>query len=267
MSNAVAGKITRLDPPLKWAGGKRWLVPHIEQYWNQRPDYRLVELFSGGLAVALGLQSPEALLNDINEHVINLYKWIQRGLVIEIEMLNNEHHYYKLREEFNRLIRRGKADTKKAASIFYYLNRTGYNGLCRFNRSGEYNVPFGSYKSITYRRNFKEYQDLFSDWDFVSNDFEKIELSHRDFVYADPPYDVDFRQYSQNGFGWDDQVRLAEWLSVHKGPVLLSNQATPRITKLYKSLGFSLSYLDGPRRISCNGDRSSAREVLAFRGF
>jgi len=257
----------KLDPPLKWAGGKRWLVPHIEKYWNANTGFRLVELFSGGLAVALGLQSREALLNDINEHVINLYKWIQKGLFIEIDMLNKEEHYYKRREEFNRLIKKGKGDSKKAASIFYYLNRTGYNGLCRFNKSGEYNVPFGSYKTINYKRSFEEYEALFSTWDFTQGDFGEIALSDRDFVYADPPYDVDFRQYSQNGFGWDDQVRLAEWLSIHKGPVLLSNQATARITKLYKSLGFALSFLDGPRRISCNGDRSSAPEVLASKGF
>jgi len=84
-------------------------------------------------------------------------------------------------------------------------------------------------------------------------------------VYADPPYDVEFRQYSPDGFSWDDQVRLAQWLARHLGPVVLSNQATERIVRLYEQLGFRLTFLDAPRRISCTGDRSPAREVIATR--
>ena len=86
-----------------------------------------------------------------------------------------------------------------------------------------------------------------------------------DFVYADPPYDVEFTSYAKEGFTWDDQVRLAEWLAKHPGPVVLSNQATERVVRLYTELGFTLRFLDAPRRISCNGDRAPAREVLATR--
>ena len=86
-----------------------------------------------------------------------------------------------------------------------------------------------------------------------------------DFVYADPPYDVEFTTYSAGGFSWDDQVRTAKLLATHHGPVVISNQATPRIIELYEELGFELSYLDGPRRISCTGDRTAAREVLAVK--
>jgi DNA adenine methylase len=78
---------------------------------------------------------------------------------------------------------------------------------------------------------------------------------------------VPFRQYAQKGFDWEEQERLALWLSQHKGPVLISNQATPRIKALYKSLGFKLSILDAPRRISCKGNgRQAAKEVLASHG-
>jgi DNA adenine methylase len=96
-------------------------------------------------------------------------------------------------------------------------------------------------------------------------DFEQLELEPSDFVYADPPYDVQFTQYSKGGFGWDEQERAAEWLARHRGPVVLSNQATPRIEKLYRSLKFELRFLNAPRRISCTGDRTPAREVLALR--
>lgn len=95
--------------------------------------------------------------------------------------------------------------------------------------------------------------------------FDSLELESDDFVYADPPYDVEFTQYSKGGFSWEDQVRTAEWLSKHTGPVILSNQATPRIAKLYRKLKFKLRYLDAPRRISCTGDRSPAKEILALR--
>ena len=91
-------------------------------------------------------------------------------------------------------------------------------------------------------------------------------LEKTDFVYADPPYDVDFTQYSKEGFGWRQQVKLAEWLSKHPGPVALSNQATERIVELYTKLGFHLQFLDGPRRISCKGGRTPAKEVLATKG-
>jgi DNA adenine methylase len=76
---------------------------------------------------------------------------------------------------------------------------------------------------------------------------------------------IEFTQYSKEAFTWDDQVRAAEWLARHKGPVILSNQATERIVALYEKLGFKLRFLDGPRRISCNGDRRPAKEVLAVR--
>ena len=159
----------------------------------------------------------------------------------------------------------GKGRTAEAASLFYFLNRTGYNGLCRFNRSGEFNVPFGSYKQITYTRDFTPYRAAFADWDFSVGDFEAIALAPTDFVYADPPYDVEFTQYSQGGFTWDDQVRTATWLSKHRGPVILVNQATDRVADLYRTLGYGVRDLDAPRRISCTGDRTPAREVLATR--
>jgi len=92
-----------------------------------------------------------------------------------------------------------------------------------------------------------------------------VSLSKGDFVYADPPYDVEFTHYSQGGFSWDDQVRAAKWLARHRGPVVLSNQATDRIVKLYRKLGYSLTLLDAPRRISCTGDRTPAKEVIATR--
>lgn len=254
-----------VKPPLKWAGGKRWQLTELLPYWRAHAGRRLVEPFCGGLAVATGLVPERALLNDVNPHVINFYRWLKKGLAIDFEMANDERKYYRARERFNELLSTGRGTTAEAAGLFYYLNRTGYNGLCRFNSKGGFNVPFGTYKTISYRTEFKEYREAFRGWMFTCMDFEQLELEPHDFVYADPPYDVQFTQYSKGGFGWDEQQRAAEWLSGHKGPVILSNQATPRIVKLYRDLRFDLTFLNAPRRISCTGDRTPAPEVLALR--
>ena len=253
-----------LKPPLKWAGGKRWLLPHIQPLWQEHRHRRYVEPFCGGLGLALGLKPQAALLNDINQHLINFYQQLQNGLRLRLKAENCEEVFYAHRAKFNQLIAQGKSTTAQAAQLFYYLNRTGFNGLCRFNRSGEFNVPFGTHKTITYTLDFRPYKTLLGRWSFSNNDLESLSLNAEDFVYADPPYDVEFTTYSAGGFSWEDQVRTAEWLARHEGPVVLSNQATARIVRLYERLGFKLQYLDGPRRISCNGSRASAREVLAL---
>ncbi len=261
ISHSISNVIT---PPLKWAGGKRWQLPYLSEYWTPHNSKRLVEPFCGGLAVTLGLMPDRALLNDINPHLINFYQWLKRGLRTSIVMENSASCFYLHRSNFNQLLRAGRRRSKEAASIFYYLNRTGYNGLCRFNRSGEFNVPFGTYKKINYRTDFTIYKPLFAKWEFSSSTFAELQLKPDDFVYADPPYDVEFTHYSKDGFGWEEQVKTAEWLAKHSGPVVLSNQATKRIVNLYEDLGYRLIYLEAPRRISCTGDRKPAGEVLAL---
>ena len=255
-----------LRPPLKWAGGKRWLVPYLRERWQPFRERRLVEPLAGGLAVALGLRPERALLNDLNPHNINFYRWLARGLTMTITMENDQVTYYKHRRRFNELIAAGKAESSEAAQLFYYLNRTGYNGLCRFNRRGEFNVPFGRHERINYARDFAVYVHALSGWQFGTGDFEKLALEPGDFIYADPPYDVEFTQYSKESFGWEEQERLAEWLASHAGPVVLSNQATPRVVALYEARGFKLDFREAPRMISCNGDRTKAMEVIATRG-
>jgi DNA adenine methylase len=254
-----------LSPPLKWAGGKRWLLPYIEPIWRGHENRRYVEPFCGGLAIPLGLRPRKALLSDINPHLVNFYQQVRRGLSLEVEARYDEKLFYRQRARFNQLIGNGSARTKEAAQLFYFLNRTCYNGLCRFNQKGEFNVPFGQYLSVNYARNFLAYRRLFRSWRFINKDLSELLIEPNDFIYADPPYDVEFTTYSAGGFSWDDQLRTAERLAKHRGPVVLSNQATPRIVHLYRRLGFCLRFLDGPRRISRNGDRTAAREVLATR--
>jgi DNA adenine methylase len=261
----ILPRLHGIRPPLKWAGGKRWQVPHLLPLWEPHANRRLVEPFCGGLAVALGLRPDLALLNDANQHVVNFYRWLQKGLRSGLPMENDESLFYLHRARFNDLLHRGQAESAEAASLFYYLNRTGYNGLCRFNRRGEFNVPFGRYTSINYVQDFSDYGQVFERWIFTQTDVEVVPLDPGDFVYADPPYDVQFTQYAKGGFSWEDQQRTAEWLVRHPGPVVLVNQATSRIETLYRGLGYQVQFFDAPRRISCSGDRAPAREIMATR--
>lgn len=208
----------------------------------------------------------KALLNDVNSHLINFYQWLKKGLVSNLDMVYDQTVYYRYRDEFNRLIIVGKAASREAAELFYYLNHSGYNGLCRFNQKGKFNVPFGKYKTVNYEKDFSAYKEVFAHWEFISGDFVICDTGKNDFIYADPPYDVEFTQYSQEKFEWDEQIRLAEWLAKHPGPVVLSNQATERIVQLYTKLSFTLIFFQAPRMINCTGDRTPAREVLALKG-
>lgn len=262
----TAGAGAALRPPLKWAGGKRWQLPYLRPLWRPHAHRRLVEPFCGGLAVALGLAPTHALLNDANPHLINFYRWLQRGLQATIPMENDERLFYRHRDQFNALLDSGDDRSAEAAALFYYLNRTGFNGLCRVNRRGAFNVPFGRYARITYTRDFSSYQQALSGWQFTSGDIEQMRpLEPTDFVYADPPYDVEFTQYARDGFSWLDQERTAVWLAKHPGPVVLVNQATDRIESLFRKLGYSIGFLEAPRRISCTGDRRPAREIIGTR--
>jgi len=260
----------QLAPPLKWAGGKRWLVPLLLPYWERHARRRLVEPFVGGLAVALGLKPERALLNDTSAHLIFFYRWLQKGLDFEklgVTFENKASVFARNRSRFNDLIATGKAETAEAAALFYYLNRTGYNGLCRFNNRGYFNVPFGRYKKIPYRKNLLDYRSVLRDYEFTTGDFEKLPIRKDDLIYADPPYDVEFTQYAPGGFSWHDQMRLVKWLGAHAGPVIASNQATTkRVCILYEKHGFKITILPAPRRISCDGNRDDALEMLATKG-
>jgi DNA adenine methylase len=258
---------TKMKPPLKWAGGKRWLLKSIEGLWEpyKKLNYRFVEPFCGGLAVTLGLMPKKASLNDVNHHLINFYAHLARGITNNMKMKYDEEMFYEYRKRFNDLVTGHNSKSREAALLFYYLNHTCYNGLCRFNQKGLFNVPFGEYKDVTYVRNFEIYHQAFQNWEFSCKDFEKVTIQKHDFVYADPPYDVEFRQYSSGGFDWEDQIRLAKWIKSLKVPAIISNQATDRIIELYRAMNFDLTFLDGPRMISCKGNRDRAKEVLAIK--
>lgn len=254
-----------LQPLLKWIGGKRWLVPRLAPYYQL--SRRLVDPFVGGMSVPLGLRAEKAVISDINPHLINLYRCLQDGLVLDgsVNLTNTEKVYYENREKFNELCDLGDYWTKEGALLFYYLNRSCFNGLCRFNKEGRFNAAYGKYKKLVYREDFSDFKEVMAGWEIFHRDFAEIQLQPDDFVYADPPYDNTFTKFTPEDFAWHDQERLARWLAAHRGPVIASNSYTERIVDLYNSLGFQVFTGAAPRRVSCDGNRDDATEVLVMK--
>lgn len=267
------GSCDTTQPFLKWLGGKRSLVAeHIKPVYDRaKPVGKVVEPFCGSLAVSLGLQAEHALLCDTNPYLVNLYQVLAQGHTLAQAYDNSADDYYEARDRFNDLILKGcwqktKRGRIEMASLFYYINRHCFNGLIRFNNRGQFNAAYGKYKNVWYEP-LNAYQHQFTGWSFVNDDFECLteSISDSDFVYADPPYDTTFVGYTKEGFSWNDQVRLAEWLSALPCTVVASNSGTARIKTLYQDLGFQVKSIKVARSISCDGNREAATEMFAVK--
>ena len=205
---------------LKWAGGKSRTVLKLKEFMNDGD--RLVEPFVGSGAVFLNTSYSSYLLCDTNVDLINLYKNLKNNsgcLISKAESFflpenNLESRYYELRDRFNFL---SSEDIEKSA-LFIYLNKHAFNGLCRYNQSGAFNVPFGRYKQPKFpRQNMLNFSEKAKKAQFRCQDFEETfkELKAGDVVYCDPPYvplsaTSSFTTYSKNGFDFDDQLRLVK---------------------------------------------------------
>ena len=205
---------------LKWAGGKTRIALEIRNYFKS--GKRLVEPFVGSGALFLNTCFDEYLLCDTNGDLIGLYNNLKTNSSELIDMTasffsktyNTEAKFYELREEFNSL---SSNDIKKSA-IFVYLNRHAFNGLCRYNRKGLFNVPYGRYKKprfpVEEMQQFATKAQLAT---FRCQDFETTfkEIEREDIIYCDPPYvplsgTASFTAYAKNIFSLEDQARLAK---------------------------------------------------------
>ena len=266
MKKLEAEKVTPLAPPIKWAGGKRWLAPEIAKLFHESGAKRLVEPFCGACSVALHIRPQRAVLNDINRHLMIFWWYLQTGEPLLDLGGNNAEDFARVRESFNAItFPIDKSQAQTVASMFYYLNRTSFNGLFRVNKDGKYNVPFGKYSKISYQFEWPEIVKAIQSWTFENGDYIGMKPKATDFVYADPPYDSTFTDFAAGGFNWSEQLELALWLSKLPGMVVASNAATPRIKNLYKDLGFTVKVIDAPRRISSDGNRENAKEIFAIK--
>lgn len=254
-----------IKSPIKWAGGKQSLVPFLLRVWrlvSTKGINRYVDLFGGSCVIPLNIQPNQCIINDANKHLIDFWRWLQRDGLITRELINNEHEFLRLRDEFNK---------SPSPEIFYYLNKLCFNGLYRENKSGKFNVGYCKDPNRSLITDLSEYTHIIKGWEFVNMGFAECidELDdEKSLVFADPPYHNAFTSYTSNGFDWNQQVLLANKLKSlsDKGNIVIAtNNNTPEIVDLYSSLGFSIYFISMPRKISCDGDRKPAKEILAIR--
>lgn len=267
----------KIRPFLKWAGNKYRVIDRIVDMLP--PGTRLVEPFAGSAAVFLNTSYKRYLLTDTNSDLIQLYKLVKNEGDAFIDYAskyfrpryNNADSYYRLREKFNAL-----DDLVEKSALFIYLNRHGYNGLCRYNKSGIYNVPFGKYKKPYFPdKEMRAFHARSRYASFKVQDFAMTLRNARkgDVVYCDPPYaplssTANFTSYASNGFNSDDQELLAASASklANKGiKVLISNHHTPFTRSMYEAASADIVTFRVQRFISCKGNgRYKVDEVLAL---
>jgi DNA adenine methylase len=275
-----------VKPVLKWAGGKRQLLQPIlsfvERSFQGRID-KYYEPFAGGAAVFFALAArnkfEHAKLTDMNADLIRVYIELRDNadaVVAELEKLAarelSKETYYEVREELR--AKRPRKDAARAARLIY-LNRTGYNGLYRVNSSGEFNVPYGSYKNprILDLPRLKAAADALQGVELAVEDFESSCKNAKpgDFVYFDPPYvpvskTASFAAYHSVAFTSAEHARLAETFArlTKRGiKALLSNSYTPETRELYRE--FVSKTVQATRAINSNASRrGSVPELLVY---
>jgi DNA adenine methylase len=269
-----------MKPIIKWAGGKKDMLPLFQEIWETQSSDRLVEVFAGGLAIALGLELENVVANDINKDLISFYQFAQSGQVFPGEFVHSFKEYAAAKELYNTRVARGNTLTADdCARLFYYLSKTSFNGLYRVNARGIYNTPIGypaRYKShpdkdtmsfnTQFSYSFPEFAKVTKNWTFNSVDFRRLEIKPSDLLFADPPYYGNYSQYSSTNFHWRDHVDLANWLDKHPGAIVATNSPHPEIIKLYLSKGFSYMLYNKTYSISgLAGGRRETCEAIFFR--
>lgn len=261
---------------LKWAGGKYGLVEDIQRHL---PEARkLVEPFVGAGSVFLNTDYEQYLLADINPDLINLYNLLKvnpQEYISEAKRWfcaenNRKEAYLDIRQQFN-----VTDDVMYRSLAFLYMNRFGFNGLCRYNKKGGFNVPFGSYKNPYFpEAELEFFAEKSKKATFVCEGYHETFKRARkgSVVYCDPPYaplsnTANFTSYAGNGFSLDDQAALAdvaERAAVERGiSVLISNHDTTLTRRLYH--GAELNVVKVKRTISRNGaGRNKVDELLAL---
>ena len=267
-----------LKPVLKWVGGKRQLLDSIGPLIPSNPKL-YVEPFVGGAAVLLHKQPQHARINDYNEELVNVYRVVRDEpdelleLLREHEKKNCSEYYYEVRG-LDRTESYGQLSELERAARIIYLNKTCYNGLFRVNAAGQLNVPYGRYvhPNIVNEPGIRALSTyLQGDIDIRCGDYAAAltGLPKGSFVYLDPPYmpitaTSAFTGYTQEGFGYEEQVRLRdECLKLRESGIgfLQSNSDCPEIRDLYE--GFTITVVRAKRAINSRGDRrGEVNEVL-----
>jgi len=269
-------------PVLKWVGGKRQLLNVIAPLLPGSIT-AYCEPFVGGGALLFDLQPKNAYINDINEELIRVYKVIKNDvepLIAALQKFKNEEDYFYTVRDWDRNKTKYALlpDVEKAARILY-LNKTCYNGLFRVNSAGEFNSPFGNYRSPNIvnaptLRAVSLYLNTAA-VHLTSLDYAEVlkTLPKNTFVYIDPPYDPvsdtsSFTGYSKGGFSRDEQIRLRECCDeLHKKGLkfMLSNSATDFIKKQYAA--YHITVVQAKRAVNSDGTKRGEIAEVVVRNY
>ncbi|MDO4466428.1 MAG: Dam family site-specific DNA-(adenine-N6)-methyltransferase [Bacillota bacterium] len=275
-----------MEPLLKWAGGKRRLLPLIKNYidieYIEKNNAVFYEPFVGGGSLFLDLCLSKCVINDYNSELTNVYLQVKNEpdrLITKLKKHEKNHskeYYMKIRslDRSDNYLEMSSLD--KAARIIY-LNKTCYNGLYRVNSKGYFNVPIGKYKKpdIVMEEKIKEISRYLNDnqVDILTGDFEDAVKTAKknDVIYFDPPYDYEengFTGYVPNGFDKEDLKRLRDCCDdlIRRGCIIvLSNNDTSYVNELFSSDYYQIKHIEAHRLINCDGKRrAKAKEVIIY---
>lgn len=268
-----------VTPFVKWAGGKRQLLEQIKERLPKEFN-RYIEPFVGGGAVVLELMPQNAVLNDINEALINTYRQIRdvpeeflRLVQIMDEDMweDGKEYYYSLRQRYNDKLMRSEFDTELAA-LFVFINKHCFNGLYRVNGQGLFNVPYNkSRKPSVEPANILATSEYLRTIEIVAGDFERIcrQAQQGDFLFLDSPYAplnaTSFESYTKEGFDEESHKRLARLyheLTERGCYCMLTNHNTEFIMDLYKDRGYRIDVVGVKRMINSDASRRTGEEVI-----
>lgn len=222
-------------PIVKWSGGKGREIKFFKSYYPEKFD-TYIEPFVGGGAVFFDMEHKSNVINDVHENLINFYKQIQLGNADKIyelmsQHLNEEKTYYYVRDEF-------KINNEiEQAFRFFYLRKTCFRGMLRYNKNGKFNIPYGRYKTYNYEilKN-KNYETLLKNTNIMLGDMREVFNQYNDennFVFLDPPYDSTFTDYGYCKYDKKNHEELAERFKQTKNKCLMIIGETPMINELY----------------------------------
>ncbi len=274
----ISPQLYNPHPFLKWAGGKRQLIPQMKNYFPKSFN-KYIEPFVGGGAIFFYMLPEKAILIDINEELINCFKVIKHKVEELIDLLKNhkneKEYYYQIRNlDRNPEVYKKLSDVEKASRTIY-LNRCCYNGLYRVNSKGQFNVPFGRYKNPNFcdEKNLEAVSSALKNVNVLRGSFEVcLDYAEKDdFIYFDPPYQPisqtsSFTSYTKENFGIESQRKL---FSVFKSldnrgcKLLLSNSYNDFILDLFND--YQIILLNAKRAINSNATkRGIIKEVLVL---
>ena len=266
-------------PFVKWAGGKRQLLPQIEERMPEKYN-NYIEPFVGGGAVVFGLLPENALINDINEALINAYRQICNEPDMFLKVINKldqemwedgKKYYYSLREHYNDKLMKAEYDVELAA-LFVFINKHCFNGLYRVNGKGLFNVPYNnSRRSSVDESVIMEVSEYLQGITIMNGDFQEISASAKkgDFIFLDSPYaplnPTSFESYTKEGFDIESHRRLSKFydeLTAKGCYCMLTNHNTELINELYGNKGYKIDVVSVKRMINSDASNRVGEEVI-----